>query len=78
MQRFTGKDTEFREGELRIREVKLDIMAEKLTKKIKTNPKKETLACGWVVSFDKKKKGQINKLEWTHEILKDWKPETDL
>jgi len=46
MQRFTGKDTEFREGELRIREVKLDIMAEKLTKKIKTNPKKETLACG--------------------------------
>jgi len=58
--------------------VKLDIMTEKLTKKIKTNPKKETLACGWEVSFDKKNKGKIKKLEWTHEILKDWKPETDL
>jgi len=28
------------------KKVKLDIMAEKLKKKIKTNPKKETLACG--------------------------------
>ena len=53
-------------------------MTEKLTKKIKTNPKKETLACGWEVSFDKKNKSKIKKLEWTHEILKDWKPETDL
>jgi hypothetical protein len=32
-------------------------------KKIKTNPKKETLACGWIVSFDKKKKGQINNIK---------------
>ena len=66
---------------MRGREVKLDIMVVKdkqLVKKIKTNPKKETLACGWVVSFDKKNKGKINKLEWTHEVLKDWKPETGL
>ena len=53
-------------------------MSKQLTKKIKTNPKKETLACGWVVSFDKKNKGKINKLEWTHEVLKDWKPEAGL
>ena len=53
-------------------------MTEKLVKKLKTNPKKETLVCGWVVSFDKKNKGKINKLEWTHEVLKDWKPETGL
>ena len=46
-------------------------------KKIPTNPKKETLACGWTISYDKKEKGKINKLEWTHEILKDWKPGTD-
>jgi hypothetical protein len=32
-------------------------------KKIKTNPKKETLACGWIVSFDKKKKGKINNIK---------------
>ena len=61
-------------GYLGVSLVKIDIMVSK----IKTNPKKETLACGWVVSFDKKKKGQINKIEWTHEILKDWKPGIDL
>jgi hypothetical protein len=49
-----------------------------MVNKIKTNPKKETLVCGWEVSFDKKDKGKIKKLEWTHEVLKDWKPETDL
>jgi len=49
-----------------------------VVKKLKTNPKKETLVCGWVVSFDKKKKGQINSIKWTHEVLKDWKPETGL
>lgn len=63
---------------MRSRKVKLDIMVAKLVKKLKTNPKKETLACGWVVSFDKKKKGQIKNIKWTHEVLKDWKPETGL
>ena len=57
---------------------KIIYMTEKKIKKIKTNPKKETLACGWVVSFDKKNKGQIKSIKWTHEILKNWKPETGL
>ncbi len=49
-----------------------------VVKKIKTNPKKETLACGWEVSFDKNRKGKIKSIKWTHEVLEDWKPETGL
>ena len=48
-------DNEIRDLKERIRELerkiesqrlKLDIMAERQAKKLKTNPKKETLACG--------------------------------
>ena len=50
-------------------------MTEKKVKKIKTNPKKETLACDQVITFDKQ--GKIKKIEWQGEVLKNWKPETD-
>jgi len=36
-------------------------MTEKKVKKIKTNPKKETLACDQVITFDKQ--GKIKKIE---------------
>ena len=42
-------------------------MTEKKVKKIKTNPKKETLACDQVITFDKQ--GKIIKTEWKGEIL---------
>ena len=45
------------------------------SKKLKTNPNKQILACDQVITFDKQ--GKIKKTEWKYEILKDWKPEID-
>ena len=46
-----------------------------VSKQLKTNPNKQTLACDQIIIFDKQ--GKIKKTEWKYEILKDQKAETD-